>query len=116
MAAKAKPKAKGAASANGVPAAPDVLTLAEAAAFLRVPTDGLLADAEAGRVPARRVAGEWRFGRAQLLDWLGGREPEDEAARVARLLSVAGSLADDETLLPMMEEIYRERKRHPVGG
>src|SRR5579871_3459458 len=48
----------------------EVLTLSEAATLLRVSSDGLKADAEAGRVPGRVVAGEWRFSRVGLLDWL----------------------------------------------
>jgi hypothetical protein len=112
MAAKSKTKP----TANGVPTPPgDVLTLAEAAAFLRVPEAGLRQDAEAGEVPGRRIAGEWRFGRAALLTWLSGAETPNEA-RKKSMLAVAGSFADDETLMPMVEEIYRERKRNPVGG
>jgi hypothetical protein len=48
----------------------EVLTLDEAAALLKVPADGLLRDVEAGRVPARSVAGEWRFSRRKLFCWL----------------------------------------------
>ena len=32
------------------------------------------------------------------------------------MLAVIGAFKDDETLEPMVEEIYRERKRNPVGG
>lgn len=49
-----------------------VLTLAEAATLLRVGEDALVRLAEAGEVPGRRLAGEWRFSRAALLAWLGG--------------------------------------------
>jgi hypothetical protein len=61
--------------ANGA-AAPEVMTLAEAAAWLRVPEEGLRADAEAGRVPARLVAGEWRFNKNSLRIWFGQAEPQ----------------------------------------
>ena len=37
---------------------------------LRVPEAGLRVDAEAGRVPGRLVAGQWRFARSMLLAWL----------------------------------------------
>jgi excisionase family DNA binding protein len=47
-----------------------ILTLAEAAAYLRVPEDALLKLAEEGAVPARRIGGEWRFFRKALDDWL----------------------------------------------
>jgi Helix-turn-helix domain len=51
---------------------PDVLRLEQAAAFLQVEPTTLAGLAERSEVPARRVAGEWRFSRAALLEWLGG--------------------------------------------
>jgi hypothetical protein len=51
--------------------APDVMTLGEAAALLRVQEDQLRQAAEQGDVPGRLIAGEWRFAHAALLDWLG---------------------------------------------
>ncbi len=66
-----KAAAKPASARTGVPTpTSEVLTLAEAAAFLRVPEEGLRADAVAGRVPGRQVTGEWRFVKATLLAWL----------------------------------------------
>ncbi len=129
MSAKNKPKSKPAANGPPTPAG-DVLTLAEAAAFLRVPEDGLRKDADAGRVPGRLIAGEWRFAKGALLAWLSpavsgqpSTPPGQEVVRKALpadlnkgFLSVIGAFADDETLGPMVEEIYRERKRNPVGG
>jgi excisionase family DNA binding protein len=50
---------------------PDVLTAEEAAALLQVEPADLVALAEAGRVPARRIGEHWRFSRPALLDWLG---------------------------------------------
>jgi excisionase family DNA binding protein len=53
------------------PTAPaEVLTADEAAELLRVGVDVVLAMAEAGEVPARRLGEEWRFRREGLLDWL----------------------------------------------
>src|SRR3954453_19719556 len=54
--------------AGGQP--PEVLTLAQAADLLQVPNDAVRELAEAGDLPARCIAGEWRFARAALLDWL----------------------------------------------
>lgn len=51
------------------------MTLAEAAARLRVPEDGLKTDAEARRVSARLVAGQWRFNENSLRVWFGQAEP-----------------------------------------
>src|ERR671916_1204642 len=42
----------------------EVLTLAGAAELLQVPEAAVTELAEAGEVPARRIAGEWRFSRA----------------------------------------------------
>ncbi len=56
-------------------AAPEVLTAGEAAAFLRVEEEALLAAAERGEVPARKLAGEWRFSREALIGWLAGAGP-----------------------------------------
>lgn len=51
--------------------APEVLTLEEAAALLRVEVGALRAWAQAGEVPGRRLGDDWRFRREALLDWLG---------------------------------------------
>ena len=48
----------------------EVLTLEEAAAFLRVPEASLTALAVKNAVPAQEIAGEWRFLRRALVDWL----------------------------------------------
>ncbi len=77
-------------TANGVPAPTgEILTLAEAAAFLRVPEEGLRADAVAGRVPGRQVAGEWRFVKATLLAWLS--TPGAEKSSKEGMLSAFGA-------------------------
>src|SRR5919199_6317284 len=56
---------------------PDVLTPAQAAALLQVDEDAVVALAEEGHLPGRRIADEWRFARTALVAWLS--EP-DEAA------------------------------------
>ncbi len=59
------------ASENGpIVSQQDVLTLAEAAGYLRVPEEELLHLAERRDVPAVRIAGEWRFLRRALGHWL----------------------------------------------
>jgi excisionase family DNA binding protein len=52
--------------------APAVLTLDEAAELLRTDAAVVRELAEAGELPGRQVAGEWRFARAAVLAWLGG--------------------------------------------
>jgi excisionase family DNA binding protein len=84
---------------------PEVLTLAEAAAYLRV------AEAELGRIagsqgmPGRRIGFEWRFSRAAIQDWL--RRPSMKES----LLRLAGSWKHDPYLDEMLEDIYRQRGR-----
>jgi excisionase family DNA binding protein len=51
---------------------PEVLTPAQAAALLQVDEEAVLALAEDGRLPGRRIGDEWRFGRAALVAWLDG--------------------------------------------
>jgi excisionase family DNA binding protein len=54
---------------------PEVLTLEEAARYLRVSPAVLIQLADWQQVPARRVAGVWRFSRAALHAWLAGDWP-----------------------------------------
>jgi excisionase family DNA binding protein len=49
---------------------PEVLDAAGAAALLLVDEPALLALAERGEIPARRIGETWRFSRRALLDWL----------------------------------------------
>jgi excisionase family DNA binding protein len=48
----------------------DVLTLAEAASYLRVPEEALRGLAEQGDIPGQRIGGEWRFLKRALGHWL----------------------------------------------
>jgi len=58
---------------------PDVLTPAEAAELLRIEEAELLAAAERGELPARRIGEQWRFLRSALLAWLGDERPLADA-------------------------------------
>ncbi len=62
---------------------PEVLTVGEAASLLRVDETPLLEAAGRGELPARRIAGEWRFSRIALLSWLCGDQdtPSDVGGR-----------------------------------
>jgi len=107
-----------------LPSERDILTLAEAAAYLRVSEDGLKAEAASGKVPSRLVVGEWRFSRKALLDWVGHTETKPLQSNIEKkhkstteqLLALSGVWKDDPTVDAMVEEIYRQRKLHPVGG
>ena len=52
---------------------PDVLTVAELASWLQVGEEAVAELAEAGELPGRKLAGEWRFAREAVLDWLARR-------------------------------------------
>lgn len=55
----------------------EVLTLEQLASLLRLEPHDLEALAQEGGLPGRRVAGEWRFARSAVLNWLSqGETPE----------------------------------------
>jgi excisionase family DNA binding protein len=89
---------------------PEVLTLGEAAAYLRVPEAEL--ERLAGRLglPARQIGSEWRFSRSAIQEWL--RHPSMKES----LLRLAGSWRDDPHLDEMLAEIYRRRGRSMTEG
>ena len=54
----------------------DILTLPEAAAYLKVQEDAVQQMARDGMMPAQKIGGEWRFLRKGLNDWMRyGRHP-----------------------------------------
>jgi excisionase family DNA binding protein len=59
---------------------PEVLTLPEAAAMLRVDDAALRTMAEAGELPGRAIGDEWRFSQSALLAWLAAGTAHDTPA------------------------------------
>lgn len=121
MATKKRPLAE----VNGVLASDSgVLTLAEAAALLRVPEEGLRGDAEAGHVPARKVAGEWRFVQATLLEWLSSANAVSRPAKtgaelvehIHRVHAASTFQETEDESEAFLAKIYAERKANTVGG
>ena len=53
---------------------PEVLTLEDAARFLKLSPEAVARQAEAGQIPGRQVEGSWRFLLSRLKDWLGRRD------------------------------------------
>jgi excisionase family DNA binding protein len=51
---------------------PEVLTPEQAAELLQVTGDEVVALAEAGTLPGRRIGDHWRFSRPALIAWLAG--------------------------------------------
>jgi excisionase family DNA binding protein len=83
----------------------DVLTLAEAAEYLRLPEETLARQAAQGSIPGQQIEDTWRFLKLALDDWLGRQD------RRALLLQQAGALVDDASLASLRAEIYRSRHR-----
>ncbi|MFL5343089.1 MAG: helix-turn-helix domain-containing protein [Gemmataceae bacterium] len=97
------------ASQNHRPAAAhDVLTLAEAAAYLRLPEADIIRLVNDADLPGRTIGIEWRFLKAAIEDWLrcAATHPSKEAA-----LSRIGSWKDDPHVEEELKEIYRQRGR-----
>jgi len=88
----------------------EVLTLAEAAAYLRLPEKDVITAASTQGLPGRLINGEWRFLKTAIRLWLSGSQPTAEMRKAAQL-AVAGSWKDDPYLEDMVEEIYRRRGR-----
>jgi excisionase family DNA binding protein len=99
--------------ANG--AAGDVLTLAEAAAYLRLPEADLIRLVRSQGLPGRCVSGEWRFLKAAIQQWLATGLPTWET-RKAAILNLAGKYKDDPDLEEIVEEAYRRRGRPITEG
>jgi excisionase family DNA binding protein len=87
----------------------EVLTLAEAAAYLRLPEAEVLQQVREQGLPARQFGREWRFLKAAIQDWLR-TGPPPKPSKEAQLAAI-GSWKDDPYLGEMLEEIYRKRGR-----
>jgi excisionase family DNA binding protein len=87
-----------------------VMTLAEAAKFLRVSAPKARALAEAQQLPGRKIGNDWRFLKSALVEWLRPKPTSQEI-----LLQQAGALADDDTLPELLASIYAARGRSEVA-
>ena len=84
---------------------PDVLTLAEAAAYLRVSETEIVELMRRQGLPGRKIGTQWRFLKAAIQDWM--RFPEKENFWWRQF----GALKGDPHLEEMVEQIYHERGR-----
>jgi len=91
---------------NGSPS--DVLTLSEAAVYLRLSEVDVLRLVDEQALPARRLGNEWRFLKAAVQQWLGTPLPK---GRREGIWAAAGSWKDDPYLDEMLKEIYRRRSQ-----
>jgi excisionase family DNA binding protein len=86
----------------------EVMTLSEAAAYLRLPEEEVVRLVHRQDLPGRFTGSAWRFLRAAIQEWLSKPPPKYSKEGQS---SVAGLLKDDPDLVPMVEEIYRQRGR-----
>ncbi|MEW6209367.1 MAG: helix-turn-helix domain-containing protein [Acidobacteriota bacterium] len=86
----------------------EVLTLEEAADYLRLPRETIEREAARGRIPGRRIEDTWRFLKAAIDEWLRSQDSRQI------LLEQAGALADDETLGELLDSVYAKRKRPEI--
>jgi excisionase family DNA binding protein len=84
----------------------EVLTLAEAAAYLRVGEATILQAVHEQGLPARQLGADWRFLKSALQDWLGLCPRKNQS-----LLAHLGGVRDDPYLEEMLTEIYQRRGR-----
>jgi excisionase family DNA binding protein len=104
---RTKPKPPPRPETNGP--AEGVLTLGEAAAYLRLPEDEVLRAVHEQGLHARQVGSEWRLLKSAIDDWLrtGPRSKSNKEA----WLALAGIWKDDPTVDELLEEISRQRKQ-----
>src|SRR5205809_3543948 len=101
--ATTKPKRAKTAKPAPVPAG-EVLTLAEAAAYLRLPEAEVVRLVREQGLPGRPAGAEWRFLKAAIQDWL--KAPPARPSNKEVLMSLAGIWKDDPTIDDMLKEIY----------
>jgi excisionase family DNA binding protein len=71
----------------------EILTLSEAAAYLRLPETDVLRLVTEQALPGRRLANEWRFLKTAIQDWLRtGPQPK---ANNEAWMELAGAWKDD---------------------
>lgn len=60
--------------------AKDVLTVSEAADYLRIPKSSVYKLAQEGRIPCQKVGRHWRFHRKTLEHWISNQSAESVIA------------------------------------
>jgi excisionase family DNA binding protein len=86
----------------------DVLTLAEAAAYLRLPETEVIRLVNYQDLPGRLAGSEWRFLKAALQEWL--QKPIPRPSKEAQL-AAAGMWKDDPHVEEELKEIHKRRGR-----
>jgi excisionase family DNA binding protein len=112
---KNKPKsARRPASKNGQKpeVTTDVLTLNEAAIYLRLPEEEVVRLVQYQGLPGRQTNTGWRFLKSALQDWLSIPPPKPSKEAV---LSRIGNWKDDPYVGEELKKIY-ERRGRPMNG
>ena len=84
---------------------PDILTLEEAADYLRLSIETVASQALKGNIPGRKIENDWRFLKSAIDDWLRSKNSS------SILLAQAGALADDDSIDQLRSSIYQARER-----
>ena len=83
-----------------------VLTLDEAASFLKLSKSTLYKMLEAGRVPARKLGRRWRFRRADLEEWMRSSNDSSSAGEAA----AAGQAGTRDPASGVLSDLLREER------
>ena len=91
---------------------PVILTLEQAAEMLQLSTRTVQRMVSRGKMPGRRIGGQWRFDRDQLREWVRGAEVEpvaDPISQVELITREAQRLGVDlpQTLIDLQQEAKR---------
>lgn len=86
----------------------EVLTLADAAAYLRLPEAEVVRLVREQELPARQAGTEWRFLLSAVRHWLSTGAPPLSSKEAWK--KVVGVWKDDPTVDQLREEIERQRR------
>lgn len=100
-------------AARTTPELGDVLTLAEAAAYLRVSEPDVVRLIREQGLPGRQIGSEWRFLKSALQKWLGSPSPPPDAKGFWK--THFGAFKDDPYLQEIVREAYKQRGRPEDG-
>jgi excisionase family DNA binding protein len=84
----------------------DVLTLGEAASYLRIGEGEVVRAVQSQGLPARQIGAEWRFSKCAIQNWLAGTTLKSNKQV---LLNLAGKFRDDPYLKEITREAYERR-------
>lgn len=86
-------------------AAPEDFDLVSLAEYLHVPVAHASKLAERGRLPGRRVGGQWRFSRSEIHSWIESRLGDSDPEEMAPLFKVVASSQFDSTTPETLGEL-----------